>query len=93
MYIYISMTSRPFIHRQVAKQRPSTSNRQRPYIICSPEGCAVIRNPKHVPKQPTTYLTPDYDSDDYHYDDCWQHLENSRTRNQQNDKHDHREDL
>ena len=70
------MTSHPFINRHsqqkhqarqpLARPLPRLS---RPYVICSPEGCAVIKNPKHAPKQPTTYLTPDFDSDDYDYYD------------------------
>jgi hypothetical protein len=77
------MTSHPFINRhpppKQARQpltRPRPRPSPRPYIMCSPEGCAVIKNPKHAPQQPTTYLTPDYssDSDDY---DCYDHLENS----------------
>ena len=69
------MTSHPFINRSspTKQVRPPLAHPlprlPRPYVICSPEGCAVIKNPKHAPKQPTTYLTPDYDSDDYDYYD------------------------
>ena len=79
------MTSNAFINRHSQQKhqarQPLTRLRlPRPYIICSPEGCAIIKNPKHAPKQPTTYLTPDYDSDDYDYydrDGDYDHLENS----------------
>ncbi len=80
------MTSHPFINRHSSTKQaraPLTRPRPvpRPYIMCSPEGCAVIKNPKHAPQQPTTYLTPDYssDSDDYDYYDQASHLENSHS--------------
>jgi hypothetical protein len=57
----------PTPKQNTTPKRNPNSQQPKIYIICSPEGCAIVSDPSHIPCNQTAYLTPDYK--DFHSDD------------------------